>query len=321
MDAASRLAALNADDAQAWMGLARRGALADAWAGSDRIQGRTRTFADPNLPRHRQVVWDGTPVEGRDVLVRCYHGLGDTIQFARYLPALCRQAAGVSVWAQQQLLPVLRTMDADVHWHALHEGTAPVVAEVNVEIMELAHVFRTTLETIPRTVPYLRVRPGALPSTGRPRVGLAWRAGDWDSRRSLAFDEVVALLDHNQVEWYSLQFDPLASERHPRLRGLGSPSILDVARTMQALDLVVTVDSMPAHLAGALGVPTWTLLPYDADWRWLAHRADSPWYPSMRLFRQASANNWEGPIAEVGRALAACDHRSVDRLPAQRALT
>jgi hypothetical protein len=298
-----RTAAFNERDARRWVRLARRGAFEEAWRISDRIQRRTGTFGDPSLPRHQQAVWNGTPVHGRHVLVRCYHGLGDTIQFARYLPGLRRCAASVTVWAQRRLLPVLRTIDADIEWRALHDGAAPIVPEVDVEIMELAHVFRTTLDTIPREVPYLRVAPVVWPISERLRVGLAWRAGSWDTQRSIAFSSLAPLLADDHVEWLSLQFEARPDERHPRVRRLASMTITSIARAMQAVDLVVTVDSMPAHLAGALGVPTWTLLPANPDWRWLDQRTDSPWYPSMRLFRQRDGTGWSGTLAEVRQAL------------------
>jgi hypothetical protein len=318
MDVPSRLAALNAQDARRWVELARRGSLADAWRLSDRIQQRTCTFADPTLPRHQQAVWNGTPVEGRHVLVRCYHGLGDTIQFARYLPALRRRAASVTVWAQHSLLPLLHTVAADIRWCALHDGAAPVLPDVDVEIMELGHVFRTTLDTIPREVPYLHAVPAGWPTAERPRVGIAWRAGSWDEHRSVEFRHLRPLLAEHDVEWFSLQFEPLRTEREARLRLLESMSIASVASAMLALDLVISVDSMPAHLAGALGVTTWTLLPYHADWRWLEHRRDSPWYPTMRLFRQSSDGDWTSTIDDVRQALLlmrACVGRGVRTRP------
>ncbi|MDP9348872.1 MAG: ADP-heptose--LPS heptosyltransferase, partial [Gemmatimonadota bacterium] len=259
-------------------------------------------------PRHEQWIWDGTPLQGRRVLVRCYHGLGDTLQFVRFVPWVRALAAEVTVWAQPALLPLLRTLPGVGRLLPLHDGTPGVEYDVDVEVMELAHVFRTTLDTLPAEVPYLHVDPSPLPTdglaAGRLRVGLVWRAGDWDERRSLPFPLLAPLAELPGVELHVLQRGPALAE-HPEGFGVvsGSDSVLEAARVIRALDVVVTVDSMPAHLAGALGVPTWTLLHADADWRWMEGRADSPWYPTMRLFRQERPGEWEPVIARVAAGL------------------
>src|SRR5918993_1618727 len=242
------------DDVRQWLSLARRAEFSAAWTVSDRIRARTPVFGDASRPRHEQLLWDGSPVSGRHVLVRCYHGLGDTIQFARYLPALRARAAKVTVWAQDALLPLLHTMPVDVDWLPLHEGDPGVAADVDVESMELAQVFRSTEDTIPNAVPYLHVAPLPMVPSARPRVGINWRAGDWDGDRSIPFGALTPLLDDERLDWYSLQHAPASQETHPRLRTLANADLVGTARTMRSLDLVVTVDTMPAHLAGALGV-------------------------------------------------------------------
>jgi hypothetical protein len=324
----------NAWDAAEWIRLARAGDFARAWGVSDRIRARTSPGADPDVPRHQQLIWDATPLDGRRVLVRCYHGLGDTIQFARYLPRLCAIAREVIVWAQPELLPLLRTLHdgfGDCRCHRnltllpLHNGTPDVDFDVDIEIMELAYAFRTTLMTIPADVPYLRVSPAraaltlprlpAEPETTR-RIGLVWRAGEWDPRRSIDFDQLEPLLagagergdastdSGPAVRWYGLQLDARPHEQHANLHHLVPRSVLDTAAFVESMDLVITIDSMPAHLAGALGRAVWTLLPCSADWRWLEQRVDSPWYPSMRLFRQHTPGDWSHVIDDVRRALA-----------------
>ena len=292
-----------ADAARRWLALARQGEFRAAWEVSDRIRAATPVFGDASRPRHQQVLWNGSPVSGRHVLVRCYHGLGDTIQFARYLPQLRARAARVTVWAQDALLPLLQTMPVDVHWLPLHDGDPGVAADVDVEIMELAHVFRSTVDTIPNAVPYLHVAPLPVPASPRPRIGVIWRAGEWDRERSLPFSALTPLLDDERLEWYSLQHRPDSRERHPRLRCLSVADLVSTARMMRALDVVMTVDTMGAHLAGALGVTTWTLLRRHADWRWLEARDDSPWYPTMHLFRQRVEGQWDAVLAEVQAAL------------------
>ena len=157
--------------------------------------------------------------------------------------------------------------------------------------MELAHVFRTTLETIPRDVPYLHALPAPLPGRS-PRIGLVCRAGDRETDRSMPCDAVVPLLDRTEVTWCSLQQGQRSDENHPDLLDISHADLSVVASRVKALDLLITVDSMPAHLAGALAVQVWTLLKRDADWRWMEERTDSPWYPTMRLFRQEVAGQW-----------------------------
>jgi hypothetical protein len=278
---------------------ARRGDLEGAWAMSDRIRSR-HPSPDWHAPRHLQRVWDGTPLAGRHVLVRCYHGLGDTIQFIRYATLVAGCAREVSVWAQPALLSLVSGVAGVARALPLHDGVPEIDYDVDVEIMELPYVFRTTLDTVPHSVPYLAVDAAALPGAP-PRIGVVWRAGAWDRSRSVPFQLMSPLFDLPGITWFSLQHDAVAGERH---RALGQPDVNGLDRTaalMRALDLVVTIDSVSAHLAGALAVPVWTLLPEPADWRWMIGRDDSPWYPTMRLFRQRRTGDW-GPVIDAVRA-------------------
>ena len=298
----SARATLDEADAHAWLALARRGDFAAAWACSDRILARHAARPDFDRPRHVQSIWRGEPFDDKRVRVRCYHGLGDTIQFIRYVPAVRKRAREVIVWAQPPLLPLLRGGLGIDRLLPLHDGTPDVEYDVDVEVMELPFVFRTTHETILRDVPYLRVGRADLPGNP-PRVGLVWRAGDWEVKRSMSFDAVRPLFDIAGVTWCSLQQNRRDDETHPNLVDIRHVDLHEAARRVVSLDLLITVDSMPAHLAGALGVPVWTLLLKDADWRWMEDRDDSPWYPSMTLFRQHMAGDWAGVIDRVRQAL------------------
>jgi len=288
-----------------WMHHMRRGEFEAAWPHSDAaLQARA---GQPcwHLPRHLQHIWTGRPLAGRRVLVRCYHGLGDTIQFARYLPLLATVAAEVSVWAQPPLLPLLRTVPGVAQLLPLHDGTPEATYDLDLEIMELPHVFRTTLATIPAAIPYLYAEPLLLPKAPQQlAVGLVWQAGDWDARRSVPFELLAPLAAVPGVQLHILQANAEAAGWREGV-GLnpGEFSLYDYARRLRGLDLLITVDSMPAHLAGALGVPVWTLLQAQADWRWLEGRTDSPWYPTMRLFRQEQAGDWAGVVARVAAEL------------------
>src|SRR5215213_6441939 len=291
-------------DGSQWVQAMRRGDFAAAWNISD-AQLRTRGAQDhTNLPRHFQSIWDGSPLLGKRVLVRCYHGLGDTIQFIRYATLLKEVAAEVIVLAQPSLIPLMRTVKGIDQLLPLHGGVPDVEYDIDVELGELPHVFRTTLANIPADVPYIFVEPAILQGDGRFRVGLIWASGDWDMRRSVPFSEIQGLAELQDIDWHILQRDPRRAGWDGRLGTIsGGDNPLDDARVMRALDLVISVDTMTAHLAGAIGQRTWTLLPFEADWRWMAGRDDSPWYPTMRLFRQKEEGRWDAVIDEVAANL------------------
>jgi len=278
----------------------RRGEFAEAWRRSDADLRARAGQPCWHWPRHLQYVWDGRPLAGQRVLVRCYHGLGDTIQFIRYAPLLKDLGAEVIVWAQPALLPLLATAPGIDQLLPLHDGTPEVAYDADVEIMELPHIFRTTLGTIPQAVPYLHVAPRRLADERRLAVGLVWQAGDWDGRRSVPFPLLTPLAAVPGVQLFILQANATAAGWQTGVgTHLGDFDLYEYARVVRGLDLLITVDSMPAHLASALGVPVWTLLHAEADWRWLSEREDSPWYPTMRLFWQAAPGEWAPVVARV----------------------
>jgi hypothetical protein len=282
----------------------RRGDFAAAWAVSDRIlQRRVSQREDcSGWPRHLQFLWDGRPLAGQRVLVHCYHGLGDTIQFVRLLEPLRDQVAHVTLWAQPVLLDLLRSVRGIDCLLALHDGAPDVERDVDIELMELPHAMRLTLDSIPRDVPYIhapRARPPV--SDELHHAGLVWRSGEWAPQRSIPERQLARLADVAGIKWYSLQYPsrplPFAA------LDVTHQNICSMAAQMRALDLVIAVDTMAAHLAGALGVPVWTLLHEDCDWRWMSERSDSPWYPTMRLFRQRPRGGWDSVIDNVIAAL------------------
>jgi len=284
-----------------WMYHMRRGDFQEAWKLSDQVLRSHAGVPCWHLPRHLQYVWDGTPLSGKRVLVRCYHGLGDTIQFARYLPQLSEIASDVVVWSQPALIPLLSTVRCDMQLLPLHDGAPGVEFNVDVEIMELPHIFRTTLAGIPAQVPYLHVEPALLTAhKGCLAVGIVHRAGNWDERRSIPLGLFAPLSRLPGVTLYFLQQEVPATDEI-KVPGivLGGYNVLEYARVIRALDLLISVDTMAVHLAGALGVPVWNLLHADADWRWMEDREDSPWYPTMRLFRQERHGDWQQVIERI----------------------
>ena len=288
-----------------WDYYMRCGNFEEAWKYSDadlKARAGKRCW---HLPRHYQYIWNGDSLEGKKVLIRCYHGLGDTIQFIRFAPMVKKVAKEVIVWAQPKLIPLLETMEDIDRLLPLHNGTPEVEYDVDVETMELPHIFRTTLETLPATVPYLHVEPlPILPKNNQLTVGLVWRGGDWDERRNIPFQTLLSLANIPNIQFIILQADAAGAGWHEGFGiNVSDKSFMEHARIFKGLDLLISVDSMPAHLAGALGVPVWNLLQTKADWRWMNDREDSPWYPTMRLFRQEKEGDWEGVIQRVAAAL------------------
>lgn len=270
-----------------WFSHMRRGDFESAWRLSDRHLTPNHTG-----PRHEQRIWNGQSLENKRVLIRCYHGLGDTIMFARFIPLVERIARETIVWVQPQLIPLLRTMQTRARFEPLHDGVPDVEYDIDIEIMELAHYFRITPQTIPRS-PYLHVN-----AERRGGIGVVWRAGGWDSSRTIP-DALIETLQ------------PFESLQHED----DTPSNpLQTAIDMRALDLIISVDTMTAHLAGAMNIPVFVLLPKECDWRWMDDRDDSPWYPSMRLFRQTQAGEWRDVIERVRYAIAMSDEPKKDSL-------
>jgi hypothetical protein len=295
----------HAESSNLWMQHMRNGAFEEAWKCSDADLKARAGKPCWHLPRHFQYIWNSESLEGKRVLIRCYHGLGDTIQFIRFVPFVKAIAKEVIVWAQPKLIPLLKTMQAIDLLFPLHNGSPEVEYDSDVEIMELAHIFRTTLSTIPSTIPYLHVEPMLLlPDNQEFKVGIVWKAGDWDERRNIPFSYLQPLVDIQNIQVIILQDDPAAAGWKQEF-GINAADLnfYDQARVIRGLNLMISIDSMPAHLAGALGVPVWNLLHAHADWRWMNERDDSPWYPTMRLFRQQQEGNWENVIKTVAAEL------------------
>jgi hypothetical protein len=197
----------------------------------------------------------------------------------------------------------------------LHDGAPEVAFDCDIEIMELAHALRVDAQSVACTVPYLFPKPlpfslptsmsKSLPKYGTMlRVGLVWRAGDWDQRRSIPGRALSILAHVSGVQLYSLQYGPGSEEAAAiPAHDVSSSDAERTAALLRGLDLVISVDTFVAHLAGALGVPVWLLLRSECDWRWMNGRSDCIWYPSMRLFRQQRAGDWNSVIVDAACAL------------------
>jgi tetratricopeptide (TPR) repeat protein len=264
-------------------------------------------------PRFSKPIWKGEDLSGKTIVLHDEQGLGDTIQFVRYVPMLAEKGAKVIMACQEELTRLL----SDV---------VPVIAvgkpfpsyDFHSPLLHLPMVFGTNLQNIPAPIPYLKANDELSkewlrridPKPAKLRVGLVW-AGHAkhreDSRRSLPLERLAPLLKTPDVQFFSLQTGP------PARQAVGSPitdltadlhDFCDTAALIENLDLVITVDTAVAHLAGAMGKPVWVLLPRVPDWRWMLERTDTPWYPTMRLLRQKQRGDWDHPIAEAAAELA-----------------
>lgn len=281
-----------------WEGHMRAGDFESAWRISDRLQRSPSRFAE-SRPPHLRSVWRGAPLENRPLLIRCHHGLGDTLQFIRYTELLRPRVQQLTLAAQPELECLLGSAVRGID-RIVPACTPARPSEVELEIMELPYALRTTCATIPAQVPYIHVERIERKVGPVLQVGIVWGAGDWDRARSIPPEFLGSLSRLPAISWHILQRGRALEDRPSGFGVLaGSDDVLLTARTIRSLDLVISVDSMPAHLAGALGVPVWTLLRAHADWRWMEARNDTPWYPTMRLFRQQQEGDWAPVIDHV----------------------
>ena len=273
---------------------------------------------------HTQPSWDGTPFVGRRLLVHYEQGLGDTIQFARYLPMVRQRGGMVLFETPQPLYGLLKGLPGIDERVASSPGAGPQAQfDLQVSLLDLPGIFGTTLETIPAQVPYLfadpdkaRIWKERLKGSGL-KIGLVWAGGPVGRDRVstlrdrwIRLEQLRPLSGIPGVTLYGLQKGPAACQSQevspPFLAANLGPEFEDFTDTAAALsnmDLIISIDTSVAHLAGAMGRPTWTLLKHDADWRWMLGRSDSPWYPTMRLFRQGKGQGWESVIAQVADEL------------------
>ena len=311
--------AADADDVGARLGRARAHFLAGRYAAAwpdYRWRRRHRMWRSPKVSGTR---WEGQDPDGRTLLLHGEQGLGDVIQFVRYAPLLARRGARVVLYCPPALAGLLRRLP-DIAEVVPGDRPCPQ-ADWVCSLLDVPGVLGTELDTIPGECPYLPAHAPARPllaPTRRFRIGVVWAgnpANNHDRLRSCRLGDFAPLLDLPGVEWVSFQVGPRADElRRTGWRGLiheageAVTPFETTADTLAEVNLVITVDTAMAHLAGALGRPVWTLLSFAPDWRWMLGRVDTPWYPTMRLFRQPAPNDWAGAFYEVRRALAAQLH-------------
>jgi len=278
---------------------------------------RWRTQWAPQVRRVNAPLWRGEPIAGKTILLLAEQGYGDTIQFVRYVPMVAARGARVILDVPPPLQEIALGMDG-VAAVLRTDAPAPRV-DYQCPFMTLPLAFATELATIPANVPYIRPSPelvaewrDRLPQTGRPRIGLCWAGSSAhlnDHNRSIALSRFAEILSLPDLRFISVQREADVEaqailQRHGVVElGQDFESFSDTAAVLAELDVLISVDTAVAHLAGALGKAVALLLPYPAEWRWLTDRADSPWYPTMRLFRQTVAGDWDAPLARLRKEL------------------
>ena len=278
----------------------------------------TPEFTSPRR-NFSQPMWDGSPLNGRTLLIHAEQGFGDSIQFIRYAMLAAGRGGQVIVEAPAPLLEVFSTGEGI--GQLVPQGEALPHFDLHIPMMSLPLAFGTTLQTIPQSVPYLSAnaprrafwRGWLAESDASLKVGLVWAGRPThtgDRQRSMQLRQFLPIFRVPDVDFVSLQFDrgieqiaQLPGRQPIRDASCDIHDFADTAALVSQLDLVIAVDTAVAHLAGALGKPVWVLLPLAPDWRWMLGRKDSPWYPTMRLFRQQRAMEWDPVIVQVRKQL------------------
>ncbi len=268
----------------------------------------------PDFPPcpHSLPMWDGSNLSGRTILLWAEQGLGDTLQFIRYASLVAQYGGRVLLECPQTLVQLLSTVEGIQEIFTLETVSVPF--DTHASLLSLPHILGTTLTTVPASIPYVQVPGGVevkLVDRATLNVGIVWASNAPQSAsRCCPLRHWQSLFGLSGVAFYSLQKGPPVQEltevcQASVIQNLDQQlnTFADTASVVSQLDLVITIDTAVAHLAGAMGKPVWTLLTYVCDWRWLIERDDSPWYPSMRLFRQTTPKDWSNVFEQVKAAL------------------
>ena len=278
------------------------------WRWNSSLKSQKRDFKRP--------LWDGAALDGKSILIYAEQGFGDSIQFVRYIDLFPDADSSIIVACEPELKSLFKGIDRiDT---LVTKGEDIPNFDFHVPIVSLPYIFNTTLDTIPARIPYLYPKPTAdsvfhLGGSDDLKVGIVWAGSPThinDSNRSVSLKDFKCLLDVEGCQFFSLQVGQRSVDIRQHgynymIKDLGK-QLTDFHHTALAilqLDLVISVDTAVAHLAGSLGKPVWTLLPFIPDWRWMLSRSDTPWYPSMTLFRQKERGDWYSVFQEIRLAL------------------
>jgi tetratricopeptide (TPR) repeat protein len=285
--------------------------LGDFKRGWTEHEWRTRCESLANPAEFDKPRWTGEPLDGKTILLHPEQGLGDILQFVRYAPMVTARGGKVLLQCQP---PLVRLLQNDLGISQVISVTDPLPEfDVHCPVMSLPFVFGTEIGSIPAQIPYLFADPEDAAAwrlklengSNKPRIGLVWAGSPThknDRNRSIRLANLSRLLSMDSCRFFSLQKGPASNQ-------LSMPTLIDhtadlhdfadTAAFVANLDLIITVDTAVAHLAGGMGKIVWLLLPHNPDWRWLLDRDDSPWYPTMRIFRQQRAGDWESVITRI----------------------
>jgi tetratricopeptide (TPR) repeat protein len=269
----------------------------------------------PNFPTPKrpftQPTWKGEELHGENVLIHAEQGFGDTIQFVRFTKLIAEKGGSVTIECQPELEALVKSAPGVVH--TLARGDTLPEFDLHAPLISIPGILSLAIDDIPNDVPYLQASSekrkywsSQLGRKNRLKIGITWQTSNEQlssSFKSCPLQAYEPLFKVDQVDWISLQKEmpkidlPIADNLMDISGDLHN--FEDTAAVISELDLVISMDTAVAHLAGALGKPIWLLLSTAGDWRWLKNRCDSPWYPSMRIFRQAEFNDWDGVMRQV----------------------
>lgn len=315
---------LRSDAAEFWISLSNCALLqGDLVAGWEHFHWRYKTkHSCVNTYPYQYGVpnWDGASFQGRRLLVHCEQGIGDTIQFSRFLPLIKAYGGQVTFQLQKQLFALYENFPGVDTLQVLPDHQPRSIEEdLYISLMDVPGRLNVTLDSIPSVIPYLfadlhkRLQWRQHIRANRLKVGIVWSGNPIhkkDKQRSCHLDHFLGLKEIKKIQIYSLQ--KVLTDAEQRMLSMTNGIIHlgdhisdfdDTAAAVANLDLIITVDTSVAHLAGAMGKPTWLLLPHLPDWRWMLHRTDSPWYPTMKLIRQSTPGNWNSIFDEIKRLL------------------
>jgi hypothetical protein len=250
------------------------------------------------------------PLESNHLLIRCLRGFGDAVHFLRYVETVKTHCDRLTVQAPAHFLPLLRILPGVDSVVPLGQCITESDYECCMECSDLPYLFRTTLDTIPPPLDLGSVAHPVSKTSQHMRVGIKWSAGAWNPTREIPLHLLQPIWELPKLQLISLEQNTegrLVPHEMNETSIASDTTVFDTIGLISELDLVITVDTLIAHLAGSLGKPVWTLLQFASDWRWMLDRAESPWYPSMRLFRQPHPGNWEAVIEHVVAQL--CEER------------
>jgi len=267
---------------------------------------------------YSQPLWNGSPNTDKTILIWAEQGLGDTIQFIRYAQLVKQRVNKVIVEVQQPLIKLISTCSGIDQ--VIPMGSNAQKFDIHIPLLSLPGIFNTDLKNIPCHVPYISLPGGHKIDTSliikekdKLKVGIVWAGNPGhkkDHNRSCPVSHFIELGENADVVLFSLQKGPQGQHLNryrSECKVVDLSYVLngfsDTAAVLEKLDLVITVDTAMAHLAGALGKPVWVLLPFYPDWRWMLNRDDSPWYPSMRLFRQSKPGDWGEVFSQITKSL------------------